>query len=109
MGLRNLTYLWATYAMFASDGRHTSLAEVGPVVAALCLVDILVPTVQFIEHRINPALLNEVGAVSIEHHAGDAGRGGVAGAGPQPLCQRVEQFAPDVALARFGAGGGVGV
>lgn len=60
MGLRNLTYLWATYAMFASDGRHTSLAEVGPVVAALCLVDILVPTVQFIEHRINPALLNEV-------------------------------------------------
>jgi len=60
LGLRNLTYLWATYAMFASDGRHTSLAEVGPVVAALCLVDILVPTVQFVEHRINPALLDEV-------------------------------------------------
>lgn len=59
LGLRNLAYLWAIYAMFASDGRHTSLAEVGPVVAVLCLVDILVPAVQFIEHRINPALLSE--------------------------------------------------
>ena len=60
LGLRNLAYLWATYAMFASDGRHTSVAEVGPVVAVLCLVDILVPAVQFVEHRINPALLSQV-------------------------------------------------
>lgn len=60
LGLRNLSYLWAIYAMFASDGRHTSLTEVGPVVAVLCLVDILVPAVQFVEHRINPALLGEV-------------------------------------------------
>lgn len=60
LGLRNLTYLWAIYSMFASDGRHTSLAEVGPVVAALSLVDILVPAAQFVEHRINPALLDEI-------------------------------------------------
>jgi len=60
LGLRNLTYLWAIYSMFASDGRHTSLAEVGPVVAALSLVDILVPAVQFVEHRINPALVDEI-------------------------------------------------
>lgn len=60
LGLRNLAYLLAIYRMFASDGRHTSVAQVGPVVLALALVDILVPAVQFIEHRINPALLNEL-------------------------------------------------
>ncbi|NBC36375.1 PEP-CTERM system histidine kinase PrsK [Novosphingobium sp. FSY-8] len=58
MGLRNLTYLWAVYRMFASDGRHTRVAQVGPVVAALALVDILVPAVQLVVSRIAPAMLN---------------------------------------------------
>ena len=59
LGLRNLAYLLAIYRMFASDGRHTSVAQIGPVVAVLSLLDILVPAVQFVEHRINPALLTE--------------------------------------------------
>ena len=59
LGLRNLAYLAAIYRMFASDGRHTSVAQIGPVIAVLSLVDILVPAVQFIEHRIDPALLTQ--------------------------------------------------
>lgn len=55
LGLRNLAYLLAIYRMFASDGRHTSIAQVGPVMAALALVDILVPAVQFVEQRLVPA------------------------------------------------------
>jgi len=61
LGLRNLAYLLAIYRMFASDGRHTSLVQVGPVVFAIALVDILVPAVHLIEHRINPALPSELG------------------------------------------------
>lgn len=60
-GLRNLSYLLAIYRMFASDGRHTSLTQIGPVVAALALVDILVPFVQFVEHRVAPGHVNSQG------------------------------------------------
>lgn len=65
LGLRNLSYLLAIYRMFASDGRHTSLVQVGPVVFALALVDILVPAVQLIEHRIHPGLQSEAGLYSL--------------------------------------------
>ncbi|HWU01207.1 MAG TPA: hypothetical protein VN222_00590, partial [Novosphingobium sp.] len=39
LGLRNLSYLWLIWRMFASDGRHTSVVQIGPVVLALALVD----------------------------------------------------------------------
>jgi hypothetical protein len=94
LGLRNLAYLLAIYRMFASDGRHTSIAQVGPVMAVLALVDILVPAIQFVEQRLIPAA---------------HGCGRVAGAGAQSLRQRVEQFAAGAALACVGAGRGVGV
>jgi len=60
LSLRNLSYLLAIYRMFASDGRHTSMAPVGPVVAVLAMVDIIVPAAQWVEHRVNPGMFNEM-------------------------------------------------
>jgi putative PEP-CTERM system histidine kinase len=83
MALRNLAYLWAVYRMFASDGRHTSMAPVGPVVAALALVDLLAPAAHLLEASLTPgapqqvalyrlnmllALLGVVGALVLVHN-----------------------------------------
>ncbi|HMO69903.1 MAG TPA: PEP-CTERM system histidine kinase PrsK, partial [Novosphingobium sp.] len=38
-GLRNLGWLFATYRLFASDGRHVSVAPIRPVVLVLALVE----------------------------------------------------------------------
>lgn len=38
-GLRNLGWLFATYHLFASDGRHVSVAPIRPVVLVLALVE----------------------------------------------------------------------
>ncbi len=50
--LRNLAYLVAIYRLFASDGRHTSVTPVRPVVLVLALVNLLQPGAVFLESRI---------------------------------------------------------
>lgn len=57
LALRNLSWLAALYRLFASDGRHTSVRQVRPVLIALAFVDLLVPAFLLLEYRINPALL----------------------------------------------------
>lgn len=39
--MRNLAWLVATYRLFATDGRHASLAPIRPVVAVLAMVELL--------------------------------------------------------------------
>jgi hypothetical protein len=103
-GLRNL-YLLAIYRMFASDA--TSLAQIGPVVAALALVDILVPLCSLwntawpghvnsqglYQLNIMLSMLGVVGSLVLVHNLYAGASDSAAGA----------------ALARAGAGGGVGV
>jgi putative PEP-CTERM system histidine kinase len=38
---RNLGWLYAIYRLFASDGRHTSLAPIRPVALVLCVIELL--------------------------------------------------------------------
>jgi putative PEP-CTERM system histidine kinase len=52
---RNLAYLCVIYRLFASDGRHTSVAPVRPVIFALTLVDLLLPVALVLERRMLPA------------------------------------------------------
>ena len=55
LALRNLAYLAALYCLFASDGRHTSVAPVRPVLMVLAVVDLLQPVAAFAESRISAA------------------------------------------------------
>ena len=41
--LRNLAWLFALYRLFSSDGRHASVKQVRPMVAALAFVELLQP------------------------------------------------------------------
>ena len=43
--LRNLAWLFALYRLFASDGRHSSVKQIRPMVAALAFVELLQPAV----------------------------------------------------------------
>jgi len=49
LGLRNLVWLVALYRLFASDGRHASVAPVRPVVLILGVVALLQPAALIIE------------------------------------------------------------
>ncbi len=48
--LRNILMLVAVYRLFASDGRHRSVAPVRPVVCSLVLVELLVVALLTVEH-----------------------------------------------------------
>src|SRR5690606_18519025 len=48
--LRNILMLVAVYRLFASDGRHRSVAPVRPVVCSLMLVELLVVALLTVEH-----------------------------------------------------------
>ncbi|HZV08681.1 MAG TPA: PEP-CTERM system histidine kinase PrsK, partial [Novosphingobium sp.] len=50
--LRNLAYLGTVYALFAGDGRHTSVAQVRPVMAALAMVAVMQPLVLLAQYRL---------------------------------------------------------
>ena len=56
LAFRNLAYLFALYRLFASDGRHTSVSPVRPVLITLAFVAMLLPVAVLIESRIDPAL-----------------------------------------------------
>jgi putative PEP-CTERM system histidine kinase len=59
LGMRNLAWLAALYRLFASDGRHTSVRQVRPVIVILALVDLLAPLVLLAESRIGAGLLSD--------------------------------------------------
>jgi putative PEP-CTERM system histidine kinase len=47
--LRNFALLYALYSLFATDGRHSSVPQVRPVVLALVLVEILLLVLRVVE------------------------------------------------------------
>ncbi|MBD3728125.1 MAG: PEP-CTERM system histidine kinase PrsK [Sphingomonadales bacterium] len=48
---RNLAWLMVLYRLFASDGRHESMAPIRPVLVALGFVECLHPALLFVGHR----------------------------------------------------------
>ena len=52
LALRNLACLVAVYRLFASDGRHTSVAAVRPVIFALCFAALSLPLALIAELRL---------------------------------------------------------
>ncbi|MDE1918365.1 MAG: PEP-CTERM system histidine kinase PrsK [Sphingomonadales bacterium] len=59
LALRNLTWLAVLYRLFASDGRHTSVRQVRPVLIALAAVDLLAPMLLLVESRVGTGLPQE--------------------------------------------------
>lgn len=52
--LRNLAWLFALYRLFSSDGRHASIKQVRPMVAALAFVELLQPALQALLAQYDP-------------------------------------------------------
>lgn len=59
LALRNLAWLAVLYRLFASDGRHTSVRQVRPVLIALAAVDLLAPALVLVESRVSMGLPQE--------------------------------------------------
>jgi len=55
LAIRNITYLGAVCRLFASDGRHTSLAPVRPVIVALGFAALSVPLAVITQERLAAA------------------------------------------------------
>ena len=58
--VRNIAWLFVTLRLFASDGRHASVAPVRPVIAALVVVEFLQPVLVLALSRIDPAMVFQV-------------------------------------------------
>ena len=50
---RNLAWLFVVYRLFSSDGRHASMRQVRPMVAALAFVELLQPALQSLLIRLD--------------------------------------------------------
>ena len=49
--LRNLTWLWVTYTLFARDGRHASMSPVRPMLIVLALLELFQPALLLLAWR----------------------------------------------------------
>ena len=68
LALRNVAFLAALYRLFASDGRHASIAPVRPVVLVLGFVALLLPVARLIEVQVSGDLAHTVARSGLPFH-----------------------------------------